>query len=69
MKTGIWAGDDGHTGAPYSYLAASVRPEQRTHYAGVVKPPDGAAAVQVWLLVFRSEGDVFFDDMLLLSID
>jgi len=64
-----WAGDLGDTGAPYGYPAASVSPEQPTHCAGIVRPPDGAAAVHVWLLNFRSEGDVFFEDILLLSID
>jgi len=55
-------------GYPYSYTVTGVRADDWRHYAGVTGAPEGADSCQVWLLNYKSVGQVYFDNVIFVEI-
>jgi hypothetical protein len=58
---------DGRTSR--TYVVHSVSPGEWTHYAALAIPPEGAGQTQVWLSNHRTEGKVFFDNVIFVEVD
>ncbi len=52
----------------YDFATMEANPSGWTHYAQVIKPPDGTTTTQVWLLNYESVGQVYFDNVLFVEI-
>jgi hypothetical protein len=52
----------------YSFVVAGEQSNAWRHYAGVAVPPAGSLRAQVWLLNYNSTGQVYFDDVLFVSL-
>ncbi|NOZ71017.1 MAG: hypothetical protein GXP38_03745 [Chloroflexi bacterium] len=63
-----WSGALPANAPQYAYVARKVKTDGWEHYAGLAIPPPGSKQVRVWLLNFKSAGNVAFDDIFFTSI-
>jgi len=55
--------------SPYDYVATGVGASSWTHFAGIAAPMEGAKGCRVWLLNVKSQGKVYFDDILFFDLE
>ena len=53
----------------HDYVAEGMEVDSWSHFAGMAIPPDGGSGCRVWLLNRKSQGQVYFDDILFFELE